>query len=318
VLGATITTDAKTGNIVIALLAVLTTFGTAHLWNLVTFAYHQTRINHRPADGLFWQQQALLRTLPTPSTLMSGWLQLWWAWRKRTDRALRRSFPQITLSLIFTAATLLAGIFTSYIVDGRHIEILVDSPMCGLVNVTVLVGEGLTDYPGSVCEAGYSYAKDCYATKDLPERCQIFTQTAIPIHQERVTCPFGGTLCKNMSLPGLALDSGLVDGNALGLNLRREDRVKFRKKTTCSVLELRDYHTIRNVSNSTDTGHSELDFGRPSIPNEQILALHLGSLIGSPETNQTFMVSLYRQYFSDQLGFRYVVRAERRRESANV
>jgi len=52
--------------------------GAAHLWHLITFVYHQFRANGRPSDGLFRQQQALLRTLPTPSSLMVDSINLWW------------------------------------------------------------------------------------------------------------------------------------------------------------------------------------------------------------------------------------------------
>jgi hypothetical protein len=72
----TITTDIRTGVIIIALLAVMSNFGkfqdkqaklsltcslcpgTSHLWNLIVFALHQARASGHPTDGLFRQQQA--------------------------------------------------------------------------------------------------------------------------------------------------------------------------------------------------------------------------------------------------------------------
>jgi hypothetical protein len=43
-------------------------------------------------------------------------------------------------------------------------------------------------------------------------------------------------------LDALAIDSGLVDVNALfGLNLPGNERVKFRKRTTCGLLSLGNY-----------------------------------------------------------------------------
>jgi hypothetical protein len=93
VMGKTITTDSTTGAIVIALMAVLSTIGrrrppcytdrilmhtgTSYLWSIFLFVYHQIRANGRPADGLFHQQQALLRTLLPPSSLMAESTKLW-------------------------------------------------------------------------------------------------------------------------------------------------------------------------------------------------------------------------------------------------
>lgn len=76
-MGRNITTDSRTGTLVVAILAVITTCGTTNLWNLVTFCFHQYRVNSSHTDGLFRQQQALLRTLPTPSALTSDWVKLW-------------------------------------------------------------------------------------------------------------------------------------------------------------------------------------------------------------------------------------------------
>jgi hypothetical protein len=51
--------------------------GTAHLWHLLAFAYHQAHTDGRPMDALFRQQQALLRTLPSPSSVMADAVKLW-------------------------------------------------------------------------------------------------------------------------------------------------------------------------------------------------------------------------------------------------
>lgn len=70
-MGNTITTDTRTGNILVALMTVLCSMGTAHLWHLITFVIHQCRANGRPSDALSRQQQAILRTYPTPSAVLT-------------------------------------------------------------------------------------------------------------------------------------------------------------------------------------------------------------------------------------------------------
>ena len=64
VMGKTITTDSRSGVIIIAILAIFTSMGLNHLWHLLTFGYHQLRANGDARDGLFRQQQSLLRYYP--------------------------------------------------------------------------------------------------------------------------------------------------------------------------------------------------------------------------------------------------------------
>jgi hypothetical protein len=73
VMGRTITADIQTGTVVVALLAILASLATSHVWNLITFLCPQLRADDLPADGLFRRQQALLRTLPTPSSPLTDW-----------------------------------------------------------------------------------------------------------------------------------------------------------------------------------------------------------------------------------------------------
>lgn len=302
VMGATITTSTTTGNLVIALLAVLTTLGTTHLWNLITFTYYQCHLHYRPADGLYWQQQALLRTLPTPATLVSDWLRLWWSWRKRTDKVLQRTLPPVAISFIFTVAIVAAGIFSSYIVDGKNIEVLVRSRFCGPLNFEAFLPDTDTYDPIAVIKhyskitaLGYSYAKDCYETGNQPERCQIFIQPTVPIRQERVECPFGNRLCKNIDLPGIVLDSDYVNLNSFGLNLEEKDRVGYRKRTTCAVFELRDHSVIINAA---DLESFEYLYGEKPYKDEQLVLLYFGE---SSYADFTFSTSLFRQNFSGTL-----------------
>ena len=86
VMGCTLTVESATGNIVVALLALCTSIGMAQLFNLIAFLFHQFRARGKSSDGLFWQQQALLRTLPTPTALLADYVKLWWSWRGATER----------------------------------------------------------------------------------------------------------------------------------------------------------------------------------------------------------------------------------------
>ncbi|KAH7076744.1 hypothetical protein BKA63DRAFT_288712 [Paraphoma chrysanthemicola] len=248
VMGKTITTDTRTGNLVVAVLAVVSTLGTAHLWHLLSFAYHQARANGKPSDGLFRQQQALLRTLPPPSSVVADALKLWWAWRKKADRSLLRSIVLILLALLFTVATVAASIFTSFVADVGEIEVLVDSPFCGRVNTNPDLGQ-----PFSMTEIDLlspQYTHSCYRNGSLPSDCHVFVQPNIPLQTSDGACPFKNkTFCATEA--ALVVDSGLIDvGKYFGLNFAAKDRVQYRKRSTCTVLPT-DYYAIYDVKNKT-------------------------------------------------------------------
>ncbi|KAF2269743.1 hypothetical protein CC78DRAFT_574610 [Lojkania enalia] len=297
IMGQTITTDMQTGNLIVALLAVLTTLGTTHWWNLLMFAYHQFRADGRSADGLFRQQQALLRTLPAPSSLMADWIKLWWVWRK-ADRAFARSYLQMLLGLIFAVGTVAAGIFTSYVVSSANTQILVQSPFCAAPRLdrifSIVEREDIdapVSYQANIGAAARAYAQDCYQNSTiLPQRCSGFTRPNIPFTANRIECPFPG-MCVDIEMPGLQFDSGLVDFNdGFGMNLKSSDRVKFRKRTTCAQLRADDHYIIVNAS----------DYYEPFTPGEEVMILFYGQnkMIDFP--NATDYQSLFMSNITTQ------------------
>jgi hypothetical protein len=68
--------DNQDGAIIVAIIAILTTIGIGHLWNLVILVYHQMRVHKSPTDGLYRQQQVLMRALPPPDAMLSDRLKL--------------------------------------------------------------------------------------------------------------------------------------------------------------------------------------------------------------------------------------------------
>ncbi|CAO2652324.1 Nn.00g006070.m01.CDS01 [Neocucurbitaria sp. VM-36] len=276
VLGGVITTDVRGGTVAIALLAILVTIATAHLWNLVVFGLHMLRADGRPADGLFQQQQALLRTATAPTSMLADWVKLWWVWRKRTTKALTRSILLCSLTSLFAAATIVAGVFSSYVVDTSNLHVLVDSPECGPLrpndgNTFSANNLAFLDYSSKLEALSVPYAQECYQEgTSLPVRCRIFVQPNIPLVPERHDCPFADTICKPFDQPGVTVDSGLVDANEIfGWNLQAHQRLKYRRKTTCGVIKTQEYQTVFEAK--------DYPFNtRPLLPGEQNLAAHYG------------------------------------------
>ncbi|KAF2822182.1 hypothetical protein CC86DRAFT_262550, partial [Ophiobolus disseminans] len=254
IMGQTITTDVRTGTLVVALLAVLTTLGLGHLWNIFIFSYHQARAKGRITDGHFHQQQALLRTLPPPNAIASGWIQLWWAWRGKADHAFARTWALAMLSVLFTLLTVAVGIFVSFVISNTDIEVLVDSPLCGPLHLERWVYQHLNtvdfqDYFMSVLSTSRVYSQNCYQnTSILPAQCSTHIRPSIPFTITRKGCPFS-EICSNIVQPGVSFDSGFLDANdAFGMNLHSDDSVRFRRKNTCSFLEVEGHYEIKNFT----------------------------------------------------------------------
>lgn len=313
VMGQTITTDIRTATIVVAMLTLLCTFGmysnkkymiiilsilpgTSHLWNLLVFFWHQSRAHGRPKDGLFHQQQAILRTLPPPTTLMTDSIKLGWYWRKRADHVFTRCSIQAVVALFFAVTAACAGILSAYVVDTSNIEVLVSSKDCGLINVTALdastnYASSSTSYWSKVDSLARDYATECYQDlSSVPTMCQSFTKPRVYYETKRVSCPFAPSICALDDLPGIMIDSGLVDLNdQFGLNLPSAKGVKFRKATTCAVLAPENRDQVIFYNQTTDL----LD--RQSFPGEQVYIVSYGTNLGmvpSPWSNVTFQLSL--------------------------
>jgi len=265
-MGQTITTDTKTASIIVAVLAVLTTLGMGHLWNLITFVFHQIRADGRPSEGVFRQQQALLRTLPTPSSFVTDSLKLVFKWKGiASKKVLGYSMMQISVALFFAIGSLAASIFSSYAVSGSNLVVLVKSPFCGL-----MTGVTYSGYNSQVMDISNRYARECYRDgKIVPARCNIFMNPKLDFTMEDAECPFPGQ-CKGR---GVALDSGMIDViEAFGLNSPKENGVKYRTRKTCGVLSMENR---TSVVKATDLPPHLLRWA--PLPQEEYLVAHLGN-----------------------------------------
>jgi hypothetical protein len=269
------------------------------LWSILLFISHQIRATGLPSDGLFRQQQALLRTSLSPSSLMAESTRLWWYWRKRNQKVLMRSLIQFSLATFCTIGFITVSIASSFVVNSSDLEVLVRSPLCGLVNYNSTPADVARNYTDAVGIFSKPYARECYWDKTIfPARCKTFINPRISFTTERAACPFDARFCL-ASASGvdsvIALDSGLVDLNAaFGLNLPKRDRVKYRRRTTCAVLPLEGRTTVvdaQDFPNALQTG--------PVMPGEQLLLLHYGERPRLGEwSNTTSYLSILRTIYT--------------------
>lgn len=252
IMGQTFTVEAQTGILVVALFTILASVATAQLWNLLAFFLHQLRADSEPSDGLFWQHQALLRTMPTPTAFMADSLKLSWRWRSKFPHSLLRYSLLISFALCFAIASIAAGVATSYAVDNSNIEVLVDSPLCGRVNYTKMYdGRATSTLMSNLDNSIQTYAMNCYQkSSSLPAPCQnTFHRPNISFTADPAPCPWNSSMCAEGALPAIAMDSGLIDMRThFGLNVQEKDTVKLRKLTTCNILPREGRIITRDVS----------------------------------------------------------------------
>ncbi|KAJ4992126.1 hypothetical protein SVAN01_02447 [Stagonosporopsis vannaccii] len=293
IMGQKITTDTRTGSLIVALLAVLSAIGTTHLWHLVTFMVHQMRANGKSTDALFRQQQALLRTLPAPSAVMTDTIKLWWAWRRRANRPLLRSLVLFLVALLFVAASGAASVFSSLVVDSRNLVVLVDSPDCGWASTErIFAGEYV--YP--VKAASTPYAGQCYTASatnaTLPAACNVLVQRELSFETRKVPCPLGDDVCQET--PGIEFDTGFINvGPAFGLDLSASDAVKFRKRTTCGILAFKRPYVQGVLDSIGDNGQST---GNVSVF-PRSLKFQYGTKFPNGTPNTTFGLDLNEAYY---------------------
>lgn len=270
IMGQTYTVEAQTGTIIVALLTILASIATAQLWSLLTFALHQVRAHGDASEGMFWQQQVLLRTMPTPTAFLADTLKISWAWRSKNRHSLLRSVPILAFAFCFAIASIVGGIFTSYAVDNSNIEVLVNSPYCGRINNTKVDTDGratkgvMTVHGDSI----QSYATNCYKNiSSLPAVCRnTFHQPSIKFTTAPTSCPWNETMCTNGGSSAIAMDSGVIDMRTqFGLNVAEKDTVKLRRRTTCNVLP-RDGHIFKRPKEYLNRGNAAerwtLEYGR--------------------------------------------------------
>jgi hypothetical protein len=241
----------------------------------MVFALHQARATGHPSDGLFHQQQAILRTSPPPSTLMADYVKLWWSWRRRSRRTLTRSLFHFLLTAMCAVGFVAVSILTSSIVTTTDLEVLVRSHLCGSYNtgITTNLQRSLVATLQSIA---IPYGQECYGSNTiLPARCKAFIRPSIPFRTEGAQCPFTPEFCTETEggfSPAVAFDSGLIDLNdGFGFNLPSHDRVSYRRRSTCTVLPLAGHATVSNAS--------DIPFEiwqRNTFPGEEAFRLHYG------------------------------------------
>jgi hypothetical protein len=240
-------------------------------------------------------------------------LPIAWAWHGNTRRAIRRCLLLILIALLHFGLVLSAGVFSSRLTRASD-AVLVQPDICGSMDDYSSVAanrahlrdqEDVDAMDIMVMEERESwrqssqYSRSCYAggsdTGSDPANCGTFTSWRIESKVEtNVACPFPGDVC---AAAAITLDSGLIDSHLhLGLNAPREDRVQFRKITTCAPILIEEKFSSNWVENTPPNvpslSTSPLGFVN-FFPGEKYKYYDIGPRVDSQpaSVNYTFVVS---------------------------
>jgi hypothetical protein len=254
VLGARITMRNDNARYLTNFIAAFNLWVGSAVWNLFAFVWHQHRSTNAPADVMFHQSQVALRNASTPLAFKKSVFSIGLAWRKRTRQSLSRASrlligPSI-LSLLFSAASLFSARIAS---TG---EVLMQGGTCGLIpDGSVPKADSLTftfvqnSQDRVRMFLSNAYAQECYNNSLNPGNpaltnadasglsCHGYVMPSLNFTTSTTSiCPFESACAS--SGPGIIhLDTGYLDSHTdLGLNQPQENRVSFRKVTTCSPM----------------------------------------------------------------------------------
>ncbi|KAF2730866.1 hypothetical protein EJ04DRAFT_579521 [Polyplosphaeria fusca] len=295
-MGKTITTDTRTGTIVIVLLTLVSTLASTHLWQIVLFLFHHFRCRDSLADALFRQEQAYLRTQPSPVGLLANHIKLWWTWRGRnSSKHVFQLLPQLLLAVFFAVLGIAASILSSYIITSNGIEVLVSSPYCGTLQSRPPKSAVWNEYLTATTQVMNAVTDGCYLSEPTGAECQRMISPRISFTTNEVECPFDASVCKE-NVTAVQLDSGLQDVNpGFGLNLPDRDKVFYRKVSTCAVLSHENRTKVYNLSDVPDPIKQSLN-----PLDQQVMLFDYGPSV-SWEVDETFSVSLLASNYSTSM-----------------
>jgi hypothetical protein len=301
ILGGTLTLAPANATILVAVLAIFVQVAGSQLWKVFQLALHQCRATQKSRDGVYHQQQAVLRNNPSDFSSIWQLLQVGLAWRhQRTLNPLRRSIGLMTWAFLHFMLFALAGTFSTRFVNTDD-PVLSRSPFCGKFNATYLSSLGSHTSTGmpSHLEIEYytnyqtryqqsqEYADSCYTNLETLAKCNLLARPQLSWNTTtHVSCPFDSSVCLT-AVPRVTYDTGFISSHQdLGLNAPEQDRILYRKSTTCTVLN--DARFVSGWKNIPATADS---------PAKRVVDAYYGPN-QLADRNATYSYSEWDQYYS--------------------
>ena len=247
--GLTLTLPLGGSAVLIAFLAIFVKLVGGSVWDIFCYTLFHFRSTVAPRDGLFHQQQALLRNNLSDSRAVWQFASIAWYWRGKTRRPVSRTLSLLLAAVLHFVAFSVAGIFSAKVAY-TGANVLTSGPACGnwdnayeraKFNNSIFaeVSEQVSWF-GTRYRTAAAYASSCYnfnSPKQEQSRsnCQAYGRQQIPWSIDaEVFCPFAYGIC--IGDMGVIIDSGYIDSHQhLGINGPPDERVIFRTVRRISV-----------------------------------------------------------------------------------
>jgi len=318
--GATLTLKQQQGLILVSFLTLYVQFAGACFWRVVCFVLHQGRSTTSPRDGLFHQQQTILRNSITAPNALWSLSRSMWAWKGNAQSPFGRTVILILITCLHIAFFGVAGLFSSQIASTGAGQALIRAGSCGypkdIPNLRQReevspAQEELTTFNSVVLlgrltlTKSVAYVRSCYNDDNDggSADCNVFVHRFLDgrnsVSSTNATCPFGGNSC--VTTTATRYDSGyLSSGRDLGMNFPESEDVTIRRVTSCAPIAAEKYATDwkdnlpEAYGGKTNTSVKFYEFGK-----QLILGCEATSKQARTE-NTTFCVSQYQKdYWTD-------------------
>ncbi|KAH5522543.1 hypothetical protein HBI23_104690 [Parastagonospora nodorum] len=261
IVGSTLTLPTVYGLILVSFLTLFVQFSGGCLWRALCFILHQSRSTTAARDGLFHQQQIILRNAITAPNALWGLGRSAVLWKSRAAAPFSRSLPLLFVAVLHIACFAAAGLLSSQIASTEAGQALVDSKACGyprkLATLRTASSKDLSDVDLNIFNAqvlqgrftvskSTAYVSSCYNNNNSASGdCNHFVKRNLMGEKSsadmQASCPFGADTCLTKAV---RYDSGLLSSNNdVGINLPPTSSVMFRRVTTCAPIQVNKYAT---------------------------------------------------------------------------
>jgi hypothetical protein len=239
VLGATLTLSSGDGKFLVAFLAFFVTMVGARTWRLVGFTAHQSMAKDGAHDGIHYQRQHILRNTGTPTEAAWQFLEQAWFWRKSVQKAWLRTLPWAAFAALYLGLFAAASILSASVSDGAsEYRLLKSAANCGLFIPTT--PEALQVLGAFENQQAATYTRQCYDDDAASDACNHLPVRSISWRNESTSCPFNSTVCLP-NTPAFRMSTDMLDSHHdFGINDLPQNRIGYRRETTCSPLVTRD------------------------------------------------------------------------------
>lgn len=238
--GATLTISHQNGFYLVSFLTLFVRYVGGHMWSIICFIVHQIRHTRELRDGLWHQQQILIRNSHSHLDTLWDFMKLSFFWRRHVNSPFLRNLGYMLLVIVHASLFIAAAFFSSQIASTSDDVLIKSTGQCGYLtypnNKTFTKDDAdisLDSWVNARSNAMWSqsYTRDCYMTNVDSSTCNTFTKRNIKVELSQTTCPFTAntSICIDPK-QAIQADTGYINSALdLGINSPLEQSIDYRK-----------------------------------------------------------------------------------------